>query len=139
MATHGHDGASLPELTKNQSLVFGTLSAAEGPLSAYDILDRLRDKGFRAPLQVYRALDKLLEFGLVHRLESLNAFIACAHPDCGAHDTMAFAICESCGHVAEFSDDAITEQLDKWAGSEKFRLNRTIIELRGRCADCRNG
>ncbi len=139
MATAIQDGPSLPNLTKNQSLVFETLTAAEGPLSAYDILDRLRDKGFRAPLQVYRALDKLLEYGLVHRLESLNAFIACAHPECGTHDTMAFAICESCGHVAEFSDDAIAGQLRKWAGNEKFRLNRTIIELRGRCADCRAG
>ncbi|HSM41507.1 MAG TPA: transcriptional repressor, partial [Afifellaceae bacterium] len=68
-------------------MVFDTLLAADGPLSAYDILDRLRDKGFRAPLQVYRALDKLLALGLVHRLESLNAFIACAHPDCEGHGT----------------------------------------------------
>jgi len=49
------------------------------PLSAYDILDKLHDFGFRAPLQVYRALDKLIELGLVHRLETLNAFVACQH------------------------------------------------------------
>ena len=68
-----------PVLTKNQSLVFETLQRADQPISAYTILDRLRDHGFRAPLQVYRALDKLVEAGLVHRLESLNAFVACAH------------------------------------------------------------
>jgi Fur family zinc uptake transcriptional regulator len=139
MSTPSPESQADRKLTRNQSLVFETLSKADGPLSAYDILDRLRDKGFRAPLQVYRALDKLLELGLVHRLESLNAFIACAHPDCEGHGTMAFAICESCGQVEEFSDAAITRHLQDWAGHENFRLNRTIIELRGRCAACRGG
>jgi len=78
--THTHDHGRAPsDLTRNQSLVFGALSRAEGPLSAYTILDQLRDDGFRAPLQVYRALDKLVETGMVHRLESLNAFVACSH------------------------------------------------------------
>jgi Fur family zinc uptake transcriptional regulator len=67
--------ASNTDLTKNQSLVMGALSQANGPLSAYTILDELREHGFRAPLQVYRALEKVVEFGLVHRLESLNAFV----------------------------------------------------------------
>jgi Fur family zinc uptake transcriptional regulator len=74
------------DLTKNQSLVMGALTNSDGPLSAYTILDQLRDHGFRAPLQVYRALDKLVEFGLVHRLESLNAFVACRHPGCDGHE-----------------------------------------------------
>ncbi|HSO47903.1 MAG TPA: transcriptional repressor, partial [Rhizobiaceae bacterium] len=65
---NGHDHATA-ELTKNQSLVMGALARSDGPLSAYTILDQLRDNGFRAPLQVYRALEKLVEFGLVHRLE----------------------------------------------------------------------
>jgi len=69
MARHspGHSHVR-PDLTKNQSLVMGALTRADGPLSAYTILDQLRDQGFRAPLQVYRALDKLVEFGMVHRL-----------------------------------------------------------------------
>ena len=62
--------ASNTDLTKNQKLVMGALSNANGPLSAYTILDELREHGFRAPLQVYRALEKLVELGLVHRLES---------------------------------------------------------------------
>src|SRR3954470_20560978 len=97
------------DLTKNQGLVLGTLEKAEGPLSAYTILDALRSDGLRAPLQVYRALDKLLAFGLVHRLESLNAFVACAHPHCHASSMMAFAICEKCGSVEEFSNDVVEE------------------------------
>ena len=91
-----------PQLTKNQALVFDVLEKAEGPLSAYTILDKLRDHGFRAPLQVYRALEKLLEYGVVHRLESINSFVVCAHPDENCHGTVAFAICDSCGQVIEF-------------------------------------
>jgi len=136
MTAAPHANHTHPELTKNQTLVFGALSEADGPLSAYSILDQLRDDGFRAPLQVYRALDKLLEFGLVHRLESLNAFIACSHPDCESHGTIAFAICETCGNVAEFADETIAGHLQNWARAERFRLNKTIIELRGMCQAC---
>jgi Fur family transcriptional regulator, zinc uptake regulator len=69
------------DLTRNQDLVLKTLNAADTPLSAYDILDRLRGDGLRAPLQIYRALDKLIEHGLAHRLESLNAFVCCANSE----------------------------------------------------------
>ena len=61
------------ELTRNQNLVLGALTQATGPLSAYGILDQVRSDGIKAPLQIYRALDKLVEKGLAHRLESLNA------------------------------------------------------------------
>lgn len=123
-------------LTKNQGLVFGVLSEADSPLSAYTILDQLRDNGFRAPLQVYRALEKLLDFGLVHRLESLNAFVACTHPQCGGPGTMGFAICEKCGNVAEFLDDAIEKRLVDLARAKGFQQHKTTIELRGLCETC---
>lgn len=128
------------KLTKNQSLVFGVLERSEQPQSAYTILDKLRDHGFRAPLQVYRALEKLLEFGLVHRLESLNAFIACAHAsdDCctHAHATVAFAICNNCGHVIEFHDHALDHRLEDWGKSKGFKAEKTTIEIRGICEKC---
>jgi Fur family zinc uptake transcriptional regulator len=133
MNEHGHP---LQDLTKNQSLVMGTLSEANGPLSAYTILDQLRDKGFRAPLQVYRALDKLVEFGLVHRLESLNAFVACRHPDCEDHETIAFMICERCGQVSEVSDSAIAKRLKHLATEAGFALQKSTVELRGICSRC---
>lgn len=125
-----------PDLTKNQALVFGKLSEAGSPLTAYALLDDLRVDGFRAPLQVYRALDKLVDYGLVHRLESLNAFVACQHKDCSAHKTAAFAICETCGNVMEFAPDQAMNDLLKWTESQKFKLSRTTIELRGTCAGC---
>jgi len=125
-----------PTLTKNQKLVFGSLSESDGPLTAYAILDLLRDSGFRAPLQVYRALDKLVEYGLVHRLESLNAFVACSHKGCSGHGTAAFAICEKCGLVSEFTPDRAIKALQSWTRDEGFHLNRTTIELRGTCRAC---
>jgi len=124
------------DLTKNQALVFGALTRAQGPLSAYTILDRLRGDGFRAPLQVYRALDTLRDLGLVHRLESLNAFVACRHLGCDAHGTTAFAICEGCGSVTEFAEEKITNPLKSWAKSDGFGLKTATIELRGLCQSC---
>ena len=124
------------ELTKNQALVLGALSGAEEPLSAYTILDRLRDDGFRAPLQVYRALDKLQEYGLVHRLESLNAFVACSHPHDDDDGMIAFAICETCGHVSEIADDEIEARLTRVSDTKGFRIQKTTIELRGLCGTC---
>lgn len=123
-------------LTKNQSLVMGALSEAAGPLSAYTILDQLRDDGFRAPLQVYRALEKLVEFGLVHRLESLNAFVACSHPGCDSHAFTAFMICDDCGNVIEVADKALERRLKLLAQEARFTLKKTTIELRGLCQDC---
>ena len=125
-----------PELTRNQGLVLETLHQAEAPLSAYDILDRLREHGLRAPLQVYRALEKLIDAGLAHRLESLNAFVCCA--DAHAHQAglAAFAICERCGRVDEFSDEMVRERLETWARGQEFTPSRTTIELRGTCSAC---
>ena len=123
-------------LTKNQGLVMGALERAEGPLSAYSILDALREDGLRAPLQVYRALDKLVDAGLVHRLESVNAFVACAHPHSHATSMMAFAICEKCGNVTEFSEPDVQERLTRWAADNHFRPSKTAIEIKGICAAC---
>lgn len=128
------------ELTRNQALVLEKLGEAEGPLSAYGLLDRLREDGFRAPLQVYRALDRLTKAGLVHRLESLNAFVACCGHEHGHEGGMtAFAICEKCGQVAEFSDESMGERLEEWVGGTGFRPNRAVIEFRGLCAGCGAG
>ena len=125
-------------LTKNQLCVLEKLEAASGPLSAYTLLDQLRERGFRAPLQVYRALDTLVKSGFVHRLESINSFVACAHPDenCHSHGLVAFAICESCGQVIEFHDHEVDHRLMDWLKSQKFKAEKSTIEIRGHCAKC---
>jgi len=138
MTAHVHDhAAEKAGLTRNQSLVLDVLEGSDAPLSAYSILDQLRDEGLKAPLQVYRALDKLLDLGLAHRLESLNAFIACAQPQCHRAGLIAFAICESCNQVSEFSDAVVKERLASWADREGFLPSRTTMEIRGTCHACR--
>ncbi|TPW32813.1 Fur family transcriptional regulator [Pararhizobium mangrovi] len=134
--SHAHTGAERGDLTRNQALVLDTLSASEGPLSAYAILDSLRGEGLKAPLQIYRALDKLIEAGLAHRLESVNAFVACAHPHEHGSRLIAFAICKTCGKVSEFSDAGVEERLEGWAREQAFAPERTIVEIRGTCAAC---
>ena len=125
-----------PALTRNQKLVFEALTADEQPLSAYTLLDRLRDDGLRSPLQIYRALDKLVDFGLVHKLESTSTFVPCRDPDTHVHGPAAFAICESCGQVDEFTDAVVEEQVERWARERSFQPKKTTIEIRGTCSAC---
>lgn len=131
---HHHDIPA--DLTRNQGLVLEALNHSGGPLSAYDILDRLRGEGLRAPLQIYRALDKLVERGLAHRLETLNAFVACADAHCHRKGLIAFAICTNCGKVDEFADEVIEARLGDWAETTGFKVERTTMEIRGQCAEC---
>jgi len=129
---------SYAALTRNQTLVLDVLLQEQGPLSAYMILDRLRDQGLRAPLQIYRALDKLTEIGRVHRLESVNAFVACRHFDEEEHNAhlIAFAICKKCGAVIEFSDEQIDECVKVQMAAHQFRSQGTTLEISGLCRDC---
>ncbi|WP_136656617.1 Fur family transcriptional regulator [Nitratireductor sp. XY-223] len=135
MSAHIH--AEQPALTKNQSLVYDALTRSKAPLSAYAILDGVREHGIRAPLQVYRALDKLLEMGLVHRLESLNSFVACSNSECEARETIVFAICEKCSKVSELADDRLEAQLNALASADHFSVHAATVELRGFCKQCR--
>lgn len=125
-----------PELTKHQSLVLNALAQEANPVSAYALLDHLRSDGLRAPQQVYRALDKLIEYGLVHRLETLNSFVACAHPHDHEHGPVVFAICDQCGHVDEFSDPAIERRLKAWSKESAFRMSTATVEMHGTCGRC---
>ncbi|MDX2257871.1 MAG: transcriptional repressor [Hyphomicrobiaceae bacterium] len=119
---------------EHDALIAGALRSAAGPVSAYDIIDILRPKATLAPQTVYRALDRLIEGGRVHRLESLNAFVACAH-DCHA-GAAVFAICDVCGMVREFDEPQAVARLQAWADDANFALSRMTLELRGRCAAC---
>ncbi len=126
----------MPSLTRNQELVLTTLDDAKTSLSAYAILDTLRVEGFRAPLQVYRALEKLMEVGLVHRLESLNSFVACQHSNCDQHKAIAFAICNSCERVKELSNARLSSLVSSISSDNHFQLENSIVELRGKCENC---
>jgi Fur family zinc uptake transcriptional regulator len=133
MASTPHDHA-LGDLNDTQKRVHRILTAAQNPLSAYEVLDKMRGKGAVTPPTVYRCLDKLIEKGLAHRLESLNAYVACKHPH--HHDMAAFAICESCGLVTEFTDGQLSERLSQWSDGHAFCPKKVTVEIRGLCEAC---
>ena len=105
------------------------------PVSAYELIEELRSKASLAPQTVYRSLDRLIADGQAHRLESLNAFVACRH---ASHEgeTAVFAICNDCGTVSEFDEPAAVDRLAAWARKAKFAIDRMTLELRGRCREC---
>ena len=125
--------ATTGKLTRNQNLVLNCLRDAGRAMTAYQLLDELRDAGLRAPVQVYRALETLGKQEMIHRIESLNAFIACRHLD--HTETAAFAICDDCRQIWEFSLPA-EAGLTAVADAKGFKTRHTTVELNGRCAHC---
>ncbi|WP_296696281.1 transcriptional repressor [Thiocapsa sp. UBA6158] len=123
------------KLTAQRRRVLAILCASPRPLGAYEILDAMRE-GTRtlAPPTVYRALDFLLEQGLVHKLESLHAFVGCSHPE-HPHSSQ-FLICKTCGAVAEIEDEAIARSLGSAASMSGFQPQRRVVEVIGTCAGC---
>ena len=126
-------------LTPLRRKVLAALISGHRPLGAYEIMDRLAEQGPRpAPITVYRALDFLLENGLVHRIASRNAFIACIHNH-AASDNVVFLICERCGAVGEAPSAAVKTTLNAAAAQAGFTPNIPVIEVPGLCAHCRSG
>jgi Fur family zinc uptake transcriptional regulator len=124
------------ERTRNEKLVYDYLDSVGKPTSAYVILDALREDGLRAPLQVYRALGKLIDQGAVHRIESLNAFVACKHLECNDNRVSIFMLCNSCEEVAETVDAATASALEKLCEACRFNGMRQVIEISGTCQTC---
>lgn len=131
-----HRGTRLTSLRRR---VLGLVLETDGPASAYDLLDRLRagHKG-AAPPTIYRALDFLLEQGLVHKVERLSAYIGCvhAHSHEGEHGAAQFLICRQCGRVAELEDRGIRDALEQAAARIGFRAHGSTVEIEGICAAC---
>lgn len=121
-------------LSPTQERILSLLMEAGKPLSAYDLLGMLRDEGINAPPTVYRALERLMRDGLAHRIESLNAFIACDKPH--HRELAAFAICDHCGKVTELMDEKLESHLERVATLSGFHTSKTTIELHGHCAGC---
>ena len=124
------------KLTKNRTLVLSVLEESSIPLSAYTILERLGEHGLRAPPQVYRALDKLLDLGLAHKLASMNSFLACQHTQCGSHQVTSFAICDGCEQVSEIINTEFERQLNSLAKDVGLQPTRSTIEIHGLCDQC---
>ena len=127
---------SEPKLTRNEALVLQTLRSDGSARSAYQILEELRGDGLRAPPQVYRALHALCASGQVHRIESRNAFVACAHRHCDGTHPVIFLICDRCDRALEREDQTIGNAAAELAEREHFALHATVVEMRGTCRSC---
>ena len=141
-------GARLTDLRRH---VLGLVLESERPAGAYDMLERLRpDHPGAAPPTIYRALEFLLEQGLIHKVERLSAYVGCVHgidadaaapaggqghAESHAHNAQ-FLICNGCGRVEELDDGGIGRALDHAAGSTGFRIHRSVVEADGVCAAC---
>lgn len=137
-----HRGAKLTELRRH---VLGLVLDAASPTGAYELLDRLRQsRRGAAPPTVYRALDFLLEHGLVHRVERLSAFVGCIagctadHAEGESHTHAAqFLICRQCGRVIEMQDHDVSAMLAQAAKAAGFSISGATIEAEGLCSTCR--
>ena len=123
-------------LTPLRLRVLELIAAETKPVKAYDLLDRLKDEhGSAAPPTVYRALDFLLEHRFIHKLESINAFVGCHHPN-EAHQ-VPFLICDVCASAVEVCDERVSRLLGDQARERGFRPRAQTLEVHGVCEHCR--
>ena len=124
-------------LSRNQKIIFDIIHKSSEPLKAYTILFNVQKKGIKAPPQVYRALDKLVEIGKIHKIESKNAFVACRNSDCEISKATAFSICESCEVVDEISDVKLSKYLSSFNHKKGMKFKRFNLEFFGLCQKCK--
>ena len=124
-------------LTPLREQVLELVWRSHAPIGAYQLMERLAEsRGRVAPPTIYRALDFLMENGLVHRIESRNAWLACAHD----HDEtamVAFLICELCGSVGEIPAAPVARSVNAAARASGFSPKMSVVEIGGTCAHCR--
>jgi Fur family transcriptional regulator, zinc uptake regulator len=123
-------------LTPLRRQVLSLLLHQTGPAKAYDLLDALkREHAAAKPPTIYRALEFLVRLGLAHRIESLNAYVACAGDH--EHAPVVFLICDQCQRATELDAKPALDKLEAAAAKVGFSVSRTVIEANGLCADCR--
>ena len=116
-------------LSKNQQVVFDIIVKAKEPLKAYYILYNVQKKGIKAPQQIYRALDKLIKIGKIHKIESRNAFVACKNSNCEVSKATAFSICENCEQVEEINDKKLSKYLTSYNDKTGMKYKKYNLEL----------
>ena len=127
----------LNKLSKNQQMVFDIIIKAKEPLKAYSILYNVQKKGINAPQQIYRALDKLIEIGKIHKIESRNAFVACKNANCEISKATAFSICENCEKVTELNNPKLSTLITTLKDSSGMNYKKFNLELFGLCKKCK--
>lgn len=121
--------------TEHRRVVFELICSNETPASAYEILEKMpKHPRLATPPTVYRALDFLIEQGLVHKLESIHAFVGCNHPQ-HPHSGQ-FLICTDCGASTEVESSSLAESLQSTETTAGFHVKRRVVELLGVCQKC---
>jgi Fur family zinc uptake transcriptional regulator len=130
-------GEKAIKLTVLREAVLREIASSHRPVGVYDLIERIGGSGGRrlAPISVYRIIDVLLGAGLIHRVESLNAYFACngAH---GSHASPLVLFCQDCGRVAETEADSAWRAIAETTKAGRFVVKDTLIEVKGICADC---
>ena len=124
-------------LSKNQQVVLEIIEKAKEPLKAYSILFNVQKKGIKAPQQIYRALDKLIEMGKIHKIESRNAFVACKNSNCEISKATAFSICESCEKITEINNLSLSKYLTSFKDYTGMKYKKYNLEFFGLCKKCK--
>ena len=125
------------KLTNNQQTVLNLLEHSKEPLKAYTILFDIQKKGIKSPLQVYRALDKLIKIGKVHKIESKNSYIACNNVNCSSQTSTSFLICEICDKVIELKKNNLPKYFLKISEKSNFKYTKHNVEIYGACRTCK--
>lgn len=122
--------------TAMRAAVFSALAGFDKPASAYDVTEAVSTAQGRrvAANSVYRILDLFVANNVAMRVESANAYLANAHPDC-LHDCI-FLVCDACGRATHVDDDQLSARIRETAQATGFRPEKPVIEVRGRCRDC---
>lgn len=124
-------------LTATRKQVLKFIWESHKPIGAYDLLPKLAEAGFNsAPPTVYRALDFLLEMQLIHRINSLNAFIGCSNPE--EHHANCFFICKACGIAQEINSEPLNEMSRQLEQELGIQINEQVTEFAGVCPTCQN-
>lgn len=119
--------------------VFTEIASTRGSIGAYDILEQLAQKGTRlAPISIYRSIDALMDAGVIHRLESKNAYFACRRHEHGGKGRPIFLACETCGTVTEVSAQPIFDAIKALAETAGFEPKVKFVEVSGQCSECKS-
>ena len=123
------------KLTKLRKKVLTLILKNHGYVKAYDLLNDLKKNDTSAkPPTVYRSLDFLMEHGFIHKIQSLNAFVGCSHPD--EHEDCYFLICKECKNIEECCSNKVKKVLTSTSGKNNFSPNQVTLEITGICQDC---
>ena len=124
-------------LSKNQQIILDLIEKSREPVKAYSILSNVKKKGIKAPPQVYRALEKLIKLGKIHKVESRNAFVACNNSNCEISKATAFSICETCEKVTEISNLKLSKYLKNFQDKTGMTYKKYNLEFYGLCTGCK--